>query len=474
VEDGLQAQVKRLNLAFDAFVEISDRRHEMAGFVDADELRRYAGRVLAALASGTRVPTPGSEVPGYWLAPAVEALIALHSTADGLVEDTPADGPLTEAMALDERRTTTFLVLALAALGRRNLVRPQWVDAAFGVPATDGTLTRSQRALWMTAARGGFGADGLALIVQRLRSAAPPAEGWLAKLASRADDAARTEVAFAEVAEQEHARVRLARLRTAITAITGNPETREPDRDLAYAAEGEPAPDNAAALLRLLISEGSEPEREPLARMVVLRARITGDEEVAAPAIDDPVGTVEELLHTDLGRTDEPHAVAAALQVIGPAILPGAEELAATAAQPGPREIVLENGLRQVIIRPDGPDQSMLAKAEASIDATAEQPNLTVPAVLAGAGALTASSLGFVHPLWILGGLVLLAGGAFYYWNLRVRAGEAAASVEDQIARLGAQCAESADGLAAYLNQSDERQAAIANDLAEIRRLLTD
>ena len=56
IQGGLQNRVERLSSAFDAFVELSDLRYEMAGFLDAAELRRYASRVLSALASGTPLP----------------------------------------------------------------------------------------------------------------------------------------------------------------------------------------------------------------------------------------------------------------------------------------------------------------------------------------------------------------------------------------------------------------------------------
>lgn len=474
VQGGLQNKVDRLSTAFDAFVELSDLRYELAGFLDAAELRRYASRVLSALASGTPLPVPGNEVPQYWLGPAVEALIALHATAP--TEDTPLDGPLAEAMALDQRRTSIFLSLALAALGLRQQVRTEWLDVAFGVPAADGTLTRVQRVLWATAARGGFGADGLALVVKRLQSVDPPAEGWLPKVEKRADPGPASGPGFPEVAEQEHARTRLARIRSAVEAITGDTEALEPDRDLGYAASSEPTPDSTAALLRQLIAEGSEPEQEPMARMAVLRTRITDDWKSTAEKLDDPAGTVEKLLQTDLSRKDEPHLVAAALRVIAPTILPGVEDLAQVAGRPSPAGVIVEDGQHSIEIRPDGPDPLELDKAARSIE-TSTGPltpgQLAVPAVLAAAGALIAIGLGLLNPLWIVLGLVLIGIGVFRYWNLRVGNAADRATAADKAARLRERCATVTDQLATYTKASADRQAAIANDVAELRRHLT-
>jgi hypothetical protein len=218
VQGGLQEKVNRLSTAFDAFVELSDLRYEMAGFLEAAELRRYATRVLSAMASGTELPPVGEPVPQYWLGPATEALIASG-------EDGPALGT---AMGLDARRTSIFLTLALAALGQRHQVRSEWLDVAFGVPAADGTVTRVQRVLWATAARGGFGADGLALVVKRLQSVTPPTGGWLPHLEKRGDGTRAAGPRFEAIAEQEDARTRLTRIQNAVDAIATNTETREP------------------------------------------------------------------------------------------------------------------------------------------------------------------------------------------------------------------------------------------------------
>jgi hypothetical protein len=463
VQGGLQQRVNRLSTAFDAFVELSDLRYEMAGFLKAAELRRYAARVLTAMASGTELPPVGEPVPQYWLGPATEALIA--SGQDG-----PALGT---AMGLDERRTSIFLTLALAALGQRHQVRSEWLDVAFGVPAADGTVTRVQRVLWATAARGGFGADGLALVVKRLQSVTPPTGGWLPQLEKRGDGSRAAGPRFEAIAEQENARTRLTRIHNAIEAIATNTETREPAPTLTADVSTQDSP---SALLRLLISEGSEPEHESLARVAVLRAQITGSTASAVEALEDTVGTVEKLLTDDLTQTADPHLAAAVLRVIGPSVLPAVEDLAQVAGRPSPTEVSVESDVHTITIRPDGPDQLELTKAMASIKESAggvTPGKLAVPAVLAGVGALVAIGLGFVNPIWIVAGLVLVAIGGFRYWNIRTASTNDKTSAADRATTLNERCTTAAAQLADYTKASESRQASITADLSTIRQHLT-
>ncbi|MEV4265658.1 hypothetical protein [Kribbella sp. NPDC049584] len=559
IQGGLQERVNRLSTAFDAFVELSDLRYEMSGFLNAAELRRYTTRVLSAMASNTPLPPPTNPVPQYWLAPATEALIALtggerdqaRRTAMTLDEQTPdtakahdeqvpgtamglEEQALGTAMGLDARRTATFLVLALAALGQRHRVRSEWLDVAFGVLPEDGTVTRVQRGLWATAARGGFGADGLALVVKRLQAVAPPADGWLPKLEKLGETPRSSGPRFDAVANQLTAATRLARLRSAIESIAGNLEAREPaptltyipadddsaravDRDTARAADrdtgrnpgrrsgrdtrrdsgratgrdagreqggrgrgaapkGAVAQDSTAALLRLLIAEGSEPERESLARVAVLRAQISGAGESAAERLEDPVGTVEELLADDLSQNDDPHLAATVLRVIGPSLLPAVEDLAQIAGQPSPTQIDVTGDGHTIVIRPDGPDQLQLNAAVSSIKQSAgvvSAGKYAVPAVLVGVGAVVAVGLGFLNAIWIVAGLILIGIGAFHYWNIRTAAKADQTAAADRATRLTDRCTTAASQLSDYTNATNTRQATITTNLTTIRNHLT-
>jgi hypothetical protein len=466
LQGSLDSRLRQLSDAFDAFVELSDIRYELIGFADAAEVRRHAGQVLAALASGQQPPAAGPKVANYWLQPAVATLHSLSSD----VTDLP-DGPLSEAMALDQARTSAFLCLALAALGRRDLVRTTWLETAFGTPA-DGKATRLQRALWSTGARGGLGADGLTLIVGRLQEQVKGLT-WLDTVVSRAQLVQLAGPDFTEIATARNARARLGQLKAAVETIAGDTAVREPDRELAY---GEPDPDSASAVLRLLISEGSEPERQPLARVTELRSRIA-DTAAATGAITDPVDTIENLLRADLRRDDEPHLSATALRVVADGVLTDAEELAKTANTLVPTEVVCASGRREVTVLPDGPDPQSLAAAVAKINA--EAPPLTVralggPIAIAATGLAVAAGLGgLLHPFWIVIGMVILGYAAARFWQARAQAAQAKADAEVQIAGLKEKANETAAALASYKASTRDREASIAADLEAIRRQLT-
>ena len=481
LQGGVESRLQRLTTAFDAFVELSDIRYELIGFADASEVRRHAGQVLSALASGDTPPAATREVPGYWLGPAVDALRLLSTEAVGHAAEQPGDeaegGPLAEAMARDARRTSIFLCLALAALGRRNQVRTDWLNTAFGALAADGTVTRVQRALWTTGARGGFGADGLALIVTRLQMpATASADKWLAAVEARGDVAKGYTPNFTEIVAQAKVRQRLSRLRSAVETITGDTAVLEPDRDLAYGADEHPDPDRTSAMLRLLISEGSEPEREPLARVAELRTRITDGTDSGGGSFDDQAGAVEELLKADLGRAKEPHLAAAALRVVAAGVLAGAEELARTAGAPSPRQITTEIEWRQVTLLPDGPERQSLTAAESAITSTVaplSSRDLAGPVTFGIAGLVVAAGLGLVHPLWIVAGLGLIAYGAYRYWTTSKRKKSEQADAAARVGRLREKSTEAAGELAEYLAKDAERGTAVATELEEIRKRLT-
>ncbi|WP_350274536.1 hypothetical protein [Kribbella sp. HUAS MG21] len=476
IQGSLQSKVDSLSRAFDAFVELSDLRHETAGFVSSAELRRYATRVLTAMASSTELPPAGAPVPQYWLDPAVGALISLHA-------GTPDEEAISTALKLDERRTSMFLALALAALGQRHQVRTEWLDAAFGVPAADGTLTRVQRVLWTTAARGGFGPDALALVVQRLQSVAA-AEGWLARLELRGS-ASPQGPHLKETEAQADAFTRLSRVRDAVEAITGNTAAREPDPDLTYPeerksdrvegsqpADSEPDTDSLAGILRLLISEGSEPERETLARIAELRAQVTGVSESKA-RLDDTAGTVDALLTEDLGPSADPYLAATALRVVGPLVLPAVEDVARVAEQPGPTQVSVDSGKHTITVRADGPDQLELGKATTALTATAGVATTgqrATPIALLAGGALCAIVLGLLlHWFWIVVGLVVIGFGVNSYLSLRRALTADRTRAASEVAKLNERCTTAATALKTYLDTVGTRRATITANLTAVR-----
>ncbi|MEV8373280.1 hypothetical protein AB0P21_11120 [Kribbella sp. NPDC056861] len=515
VQGSMETRLERLTTAFNAFVELSDIRYDLIGFADAAEIRRHAGQVLAALASGETPAATQHDVPEYWLGLAVEAIRGL---ADGVPEQTA----LAEAMRRDELRTSVFLCLALAALGRRNEVRTEWLEIAFGKVSADGTITRVQRALWTTAARGGFGIEGQNAIINKLKLPSTAAtQRWAGKIVERAEKVAVTAPAFKEIANQAKARADLTRLRSAVEAITGDTSVLEPDRALAYAAGDQPAqdsaavsspaqggaaqggaargntargsaakggstsagtaqgsldPDSTSAVLRLLISEGSAPEREPLARVAELRAQLTDGNAPGGGALDDQAGAIDKLLEADLANADQPHLAAAALRIVSPGVLADAETLAQAASQPTPGQVSAEIEWRPVTLLTDGPERLSLASAEAAIAATV-QPlsarDLRGPIAAAVVGLVVAVGLGLTHPLWIAVGLVIIGFGGYGYLTARQKRGAEQADTATRITRLRSDSAEASAQLAAYQGQDSERAAAVAADLEELRKRLT-
>jgi hypothetical protein len=465
----METRLQRLTTAFDAFVELSDIRESLIGYADAAEVRRHAGQVLAALASGETPAGAGHDVPAYWLAPAVEAIRGVAAGAGVLDE-----AQLAEAMKRDELRTSTFLCLALAALGRRNEVRAQWLGAAFGQLAADGTVTRTQRALWTAAARGGFGTEGQHWIVTQLKVGTAGTQRWAAVVKERATGLPVTATpSFKEFSTQFKAGADLTRLRAGVEAITGDTSVLEPDGALAYAAGDKPDPDSTSALLRLLISEGSEPEREMLARVGELRAKVTNGTAPSNGALGDSAGELGKLLEADLGKADEPHLAATALRVGATVVLADAESLAKTASLPSPAQVSKEIEYRQVTLLPDGADRLSLTKAEAEITATAKPlsiQDVSGPIAIGAVGAVVAVGLGLVHPFWIVVGLVIVAIGGYGYWKARKKRADEQADTVRRIGRLREQATAAAAELAAYRDGDTARLAAVASNLEEVRK----
>ncbi|MFI5709448.1 hypothetical protein [Kribbella sp. NPDC051620] len=470
VQGTMESRLQRLTTAFDAFVELSDIRESLIGFADAAEVRRHAGQVLATLASGETPTRVGRDVPAYWLAPAVEAI------RGGLDE-----AQLAEAMKRDEVRTSTFLCLALAALGRRNEVRAEWLGTAFG-ELTAGNVTRTQRALWTAAARGGFGAEGQQWIVAQLKAGITGTGPWAGVVKERATGLAVSAAPpFKEFTTQFKAGADLARLRAGIEAITGDTSVLEPDGALAYAAGQKPDPDSpdrdsTSALLRLLIAEGSEPEREMLARVGQLRAKVTNGAAPSNGSLGDSAGELGKLLEADLAKTDEPHLAATALRVVADAVLADAEELLRTASLPTPAQVSKEIEWRQVTLTPDGADRLSLAKAEADITATV-QPlsagDLRGPIGFGVAGVAVLVGLGFlVHPFWIAVGVVLLGIAGYGYWTARKKRSDEQADTVRRIERLREQTKTAAAELTSYKAGETARLATAAGDLEEVRKRL--
>ncbi|HEY3006317.1 MAG TPA: hypothetical protein VGJ44_28480, partial [Kribbellaceae bacterium] len=421
----------------------------------AAEVRQYAGQVLAALASG----------------------------------ETPA-------AARDERRTASFLCLALVALGRRDLVREEWAAAAFGEVAADRSVTGLQRTLWVLAARGGLAGPAAAVVAGRLGvltrpvDAAKAPRSWLGLLAAPGG-VGETVLKNARIGDQTSAARQLGTLRAAVERIAGDQTVREPSAAVLRADEAlgtgkadagatdDPAAEDEPAVvdtLRLLIGEGSEPERALLARVAELRAQLTGDARRTLSAAQ-PAGAGGDLLAGDLRGERGPHLAAFALRLVGPAVLGSAEELHARATGEAPGSSFVRAEGQVVEIGAGGPDRQSLTAAEATLRETGK-PVVTkawygaiAVAVVALAGGV---ALAFVHWFWLVVALAVAGFAARAAWKDRSRRRAEQQALDERVARLHKAAETAAGELTSYRDGQAERVRTADEDLDAIRTRLTD
>ena len=489
----LEARVNRLANAFDAFVELSDLRHELIAYAGAAEVRQHAGRVLAALAAGDVPPAAPPDVPGYWLHPAVAAVAELAGGGDAAKE-------VTEATERDDRRTATFVCLALVALGRRAAIRAEWVEAAFGEAGAE--VTSLQRTLWLAAARGGLGEAGAQVVSGRLAALAEPGEGaeparsWLGLLATPGGTG-KSVLKDERIDDQVSAAGQLSRLRVAVERIADDQTIREPDVSVLRAdaslsgagpdqptdqpqdkaqdkAEGEAAGGDGSSvvdMLRLAIGEGSEAEHDLLARVAVLRAQLN-DTAQGPVSAQEPAGKAQDLLATDLGGEAGPHLAAFALRQVAPALVNDAEALHGRAVGEAPDSVSARIEGEEFEIAADGPRQPSIAEAEDRMR-TAGRPT---PASawygglgVGGIGLVAGTGLGFVHWFWIVAGLVVAAFGARSALQDRDRRAEEQRGLEQRVTRMRATVDAMAGQLASYRDGQADR-VRIANEDLEVLR----
>ncbi|ETK30792.1 hypothetical protein MPTA5024_38440 [Microbispora sp. ATCC PTA-5024] len=423
---------------------------EPGDLADATELHRYAEALLVHLAadgSAPSLPSGVTDVPGYWLAPAVEALVLILSGKDALE-------PLALAAHLDERRTALFLCLALAVCGHGDRIHASWLGTAFGELADDRPVTPGQRALWLAAARGAYGPVGKIFVLRKLDAVAVPAEDdrWLAALAPEetqaevpASLAAFPELATVpEIERAARAAARLRRLRERCAAITSAPTPAQVSE----------------------VETGTTwPEAEPLA---VLRSLI------GQGGPEGPLSSLDGHLLHDVRQDADPHLAALALHVAAPAVRASAESLLERVREEPPESMTVPILGYPINLRPDGPDQESMAAAEQRI-VTEYVPRRTRPwlayAVLAVA--VVVFGAGFVLSLPIaLAGLVLGAWGGFLLWRQRTQEHADVRTVQARAGELSEQAEKAVWALHEYAREFQTVAEAAAEDVAELTRLL--
>ncbi|MBP2705626.1 hypothetical protein JOL79_17575 [Microbispora sp. RL4-1S] len=436
-------------------------------------MHRYAEALLVNLAaegSPPELPPGVTDVPDYWLGPAVEALVLILSGRDALE-------PLALAAQLDERRTALFLCLALAVCGHGDRIHASWLGTAFGELAEDAPVTSGQRALWLAAARGAYGPVGKIFVLRKLDAVAVPPQDdqWLRALVSDVP---------------------------AASGDSGVPGFSSPSGDSGLPAETAPPPPSlepvpelaavpeiqrsilASAQLRRLrerceaittsrapgqISEVATgniwPEAEPLA---VLRSL------VGQGGPEGPLSSLSAHLLHDVRPEADPHLAALALHVAAPAVKAAAESLLELVRQEPPDEVTVPVLSYQIKLRPEGPDQASMAAAEQRIVAECVPRRgrpwlayvlLVLAVVVFGVGFVTSLPLAVV-------GLAVGAFGGFRLWQHRTQEHADVRFVQSRAGQLAEEAEKAVWALHEYARESHERARAAEEDLTELTRLL--
>ncbi len=425
------------------------------------ELHRYAEALLANLAADatcSTIPTGSPDVPGYWLSPAVEALVLLVRGEDALE-------PLGRAAQLDEQRTALFLCLALALCGQGDRIHASWMGIAFGELSLERPVTRGQRALWIAAAQGAYGPAGKIFVLRKLDAVAVPSRceptRWLSALTPHEPSMVvpPSLVDFPELAELPElaqpvqAAAQLTRLLGRCTEIT------TPRAETA----GKPA-DPAA---------GPSAPRVAHETLAVLRHLIGSDEPISS---DSPAEPLSDLLLADLRPYSDPCLAAIALHVAAPIVRSAAEGLAEATQVAPPESVTMPLLGHRVILRPGGPDPESLAAAERHITVEGV-PNRGKPWLAYALLALTAAALvvAVATPASLPAAalaVVLAGAGAHQLWLRRRHERADAEYVTKQLSELR----ELADGavwaLHEYAREAEKRAQGATSDLAELTRLL--
>ncbi|MEU6721452.1 hypothetical protein ABZ897_59265 [Nonomuraea sp. NPDC046802] len=423
-------------------------------------MHRYAEALLAHLAAkGTEPPTaPGfPDVPGNWLPPAIEALVAILSGDDPLE-------PLSRAAGRDQQQTALFLCLALAVSGQGSRIHASWLGTAFGELSLERPVTHGQRSLWLAAARGAFGPAGKIFVLRKLDALSVPEHAdpqqWVQALVpgepsvvvppSLVDFPDMAEIP--ELAKPAVAAARLTRLRGRCAEITSARQAQHDSSAPLDNSSGSPAAawaeDEPLAVLRTMIGQGG-------------------------PA--GPMASLNSYLLDDLRPGADPHLAAIALHVAAPILRGVAEELQADSALAPPTTLTVPLLGHRIHLRPEGPDESSLAEAEQAIVTDGVVPRARPWAamllIVAGVGCLVGALL---TSSAIVGaaGVAMIGLAGWQLWQRRKLVEADARYVAAQVNELKELAEGAVWAMHAYARESDARAAQAAEDAAELTRLV--
>ncbi len=550
LEGDLSSRVEVLTRLVNALIELGEVREELALFTPARRARDAARALTQAVVTGEgdvshlRRSPDLVDVPGYWLVPAALAVAELPA---GRLDREAAE----EALLRDRRRAATYLVAVCALVGQPGLAR-EWVPGVLDAPvlpaagwgSADGApepspgagegpdevgVTGAERALWVAAAAGHLGGDGVEVVRRalaervalldddararwraRLLEAAPslpepPADGaaWGSPEAAGDAAGARRRAAAPDALPLLRSWTAWSRALVAGEVAVPAPDpgplpTGAPTPAVAPVAVGPGAPaagaadspaaggtdDPAgspeapgAALLRVaasLVDEGAPVERGLLDRAALLDERVGRAPREDGPGWDAPAGTLVDLLVEDARGTDPGRAALA-----GPLV---AEELRAAtharaeelAAAPAPsRELRL--GGRTVTVTPTEDGAAPAATARAELLA---QP---VDGVSWGAvgGTAAVAALGVVlglaaSPAWFTVAVVAAGLAAWQWFAGERRARDQRAEAQARADRFDADLAEARTAVAASAERARTQREAVATVVADLDDALAE
>ncbi|MEH1128306.1 hypothetical protein [Micromonospora sp. CPCC 206061] len=411
----VEERLTRLTRAFDAFVELSDLRMVLALFDPPALVRHRARTVIAASSEGAEAGAAAfDDVPGYWLAPATKALVAL-------LRGESAGEHLALAEERDAGRTALLLAVATTVAGRADL-GVEWLPRALGSLPAGARVSRAQRTLWMEAAAGTFGSAGRDVLAGRLTELVdglPPershlvAEAWRRRvdgIPAVAPRSPSTLERLPDMAGSLASGIRLERLRElcAAGASHGEGARQEKSQEL-------------TDVLRGLVDEGSAEEAPLLRRAAELRAVI--EDRPVPEAWNVPLAPPLELLEEDAFRADGSPLARIARTAGARWLLLAGERLAAAAAADPPAQATASVEHVSVRIRVDGADQDDLAGALRNVEA--RYPDEPVPAKATIATLVVGGLLCLPVVAWpnalavlsVLAGLVVVAVGGRRWWR---------------------------------------------------------
>jgi len=443
LEGSLERRVSRMAAAFDAFVELSDMRMDLALHAPAARARLQVHRLLDAVGAVGAVdavgavgalgvgspgapPLPPDDVPGYWLVPAAEALVArLAGQPDA------AGSALERAQGRDDVRARRFTLYTFAVIGRGGEV----VDGLSAeLDAIDPVVVSpSDRAIWLAALDGLFGSSGRAATTDRLtelavRVAAGSTQPQGTPAWAPGSEAAESLAPWVEAAfrlargPKASPAVESARVLEALAAHAES-ALSQGGGDAALSSSPEAAFESHRIVLeRLLVElvdEGSPEEAALLQRAGELRRVIDPDDPGPAgpPPGELPAGgTLEDLLRADAFSTvaDASVSRAVALRAAQPWLARLFDDLLARAQVPAPAQAEVRIAGVTVTVdgRPAGPGP--LAEIEQRVRAAGPSPVNRTLAVVAIVAGVVLAFIGFltVGALVVLG--VALAGVGAY------------------------------------------------------------